>query len=379
MRILFLTKYPPTQASSRYCVYQYLPYFESQGVECVGSPFYDADSYAQIFGSGSFLRKCLLFVRCLLIRMRWLFSLGQFDMVVSHRECVPIGPVLFERVVRWRKKPFVFIYDDALFVFKPSTRNRLYDLFKSPRKFYTIFKQANLVIGANDYLAQVPRDAGANAKTLRIGEDLDRYTCPDVGQNQSEKTSSDDQSICIGWIGSPSTEKYLSLIRDPLNAIGRRFPGTRLLVIGGGKFQLDDMPVEHAAWSAATEVSNLHRIDIGLMPLPDEQWSLGKSGGKARLYMAVGIVPVVTDIGFNRDLIDDYSTGRLVGSIDQWEHAIAELIENCQLRHSISRQARATIEAHYSVTVTGKQYLDMLCETAGISLDRQKAAPSPAS
>ncbi len=177
----------------------------------------------------------------------------------------------------------------------------------------------------------------------------------------------DNGDIRIGWIGSPSTEKYLELVREPLESIGRRFPGTKMLVIGGGKFELDSMDVEHAKWSEATEVSNLHRMDIGLMPLPQEEWALGKSGGKARLYMAVGIVPVVSDIGFNQQLIDDYQTGRLIGQSDQWEPAIEELIVNYELRHSISKRARATIEQHYSVEVTGQRYLAMLREVVGDS------------
>ncbi len=366
MRVLFLTKYPPSQASSRYCVYQYLPYFRSQGLECEASPFYDDDAFAKIFRGASLLARCIAFVRCLVIRLLWLVKLGRFDLVVAHRECVPVGPILFERLIKLRRTKFVFIYDDALFVYKRSSKSRLYDLFKSPRKFFTIFKLADLVIGANEYLAQVPRERGANARELRIGEDLQRYT-----DRNDNRTQSEPHTITLGWIGSPSTEKYLKLIAEPLDSLAKRFPNTELMIVGGGSFKLDRMPVHHHPWSQETEVSNLHKMDIGLMPLPDEQWSLGKSGGKARLYMAVGIVPVATDIGFNRDLIDDYETGRLIENIDDWEESLAELIDNCELRHSLSKGARAKIEARYSVTVTGKQYLEMLHETAGIALPHE--------
>ena len=146
----------------------------------------------------------------------------------------------------------------------------------------------------------------------------------------------------------------------PLESIGKRHPNAKLIVVGGGKFQLDHLTVEHRAWQMETELQNLHDIDIGLMPLPQDDWSLGKSGGKARLYMAVGIVPVVSKIGFNEQLIDDRQQGRLIDSANQWKPALQELLTNPTLRHSLAAQARQKIENEYSVDVTGKHYLDLL-------------------
>ena len=48
------------------------------------------------------------------------------------------------------------------------------------------------------------------------------------------------------------------------------------------------------------EPANLLRaLDVGLMPLPDDEWSRGKCGMKALQYMAFGIPPVVSPVGVN--------------------------------------------------------------------------------
>jgi len=280
----------------------------------------------------------------------WLLWIRKYDLIVSHRECIPVGPVLFERLASWQR-PFVLIYDDALFIVKSSTTNKLFDWFKSAKRYPAILKLADLTIGTNDYLAAMATELGGNGKALKIGEDLSRYTV--------RKTNAND-SIALGWVGSPSTEKYLELIRSPLESIGQQFPNTKLIVVGGGKFQLDHLSVEHRPWQVETELQNLQDIDIGLMPLPQDDWSLGKSGGKARLYMAVGIAPVVSKIGFNEQLIDDRQQGRLIDSADQWVPALQELLTDHKLRHSLAANARQRIEEEYSIDITGEHYLDLL-------------------
>jgi len=60
------------------------------------------------------------------------------------------------------------------------------------------------------------------------------------------------------------------------------------------------------------------------MPLPDEEWSQGKSGGKARTYMAAGVPAVVSDVGFNRQLIENGRTGFLCATEERCARAEVE-------------------------------------------------------
>ena len=115
-------------------------------------------------------------------------------------------------------------------------------------------------------------------------------------------------------------------------------------------------------------------FDIGLMPLPLEEWSQGKSGGKARTYMAAGIVPVCTSIGYNQELIDSGRTGFLVESLSDWEDQLSLLIESPELRKKIGIAAREEVEERFSISGQAQKLKDVFDEVVSKSktMVRQK-------
>jgi len=84
------------------------------------------------------------------------------------------------------------------------------------------------------------------------------------------------------------------------------------------------------------------------MPLPPEDWAKGKSGGKARTYMAAGVVPVVAAIGYNLELVEHGRTGFLCASDDEWEAALEAAISDAALRQRVAESARAVVEERFS-------------------------------
>ena len=128
------------------------------------------------------------------------------------------------------------------------------------------------------------------------------------------------------------------------------------------------VPWDLRDWSIAAERQALAEFDIGLMPLPDEEWSLGKSGGKARTYMAAGVVPVVTAIGYNLELLTQKETGILITDQSTWADALEKLIEAPQARARLAQAARADVEARFSVSGQAAQIIDVL---EGVLRDRE--------
>ena len=136
-------------------------------------------------------------------------------------------------------------------------------------------------------------------------------------------------------------------------------------IVGGGSFSSEEMAVEHVPWNMDTEVAQLHNFDIGIMPLPEEEWSLGKSGGKARTYMAAGLPVVATGIGYNCQLIDDGRTGFLVKDPAGWVSTLSRLIEDHTLRQSIGAAARNDVTERFALSKLGPQFVTILREVAG--------------
>jgi len=175
MKVLFLTKYPPAGASSRYRVFQYLPYLDAAGVDYRVQSFMNPAMYALAQRPGHALRKSLHAAAALTRRLAALWRCGRYDLIFLQRECLPLGPPLMERLFRRWQIPTIFDYDDALFIVKPSTHNGFADGLRSGARTREILRLVDCVLAGNDWLRARAVDAGAAAaRTLHVAEDLAR-------------------------------------------------------------------------------------------------------------------------------------------------------------------------------------------------------------
>jgi glycosyltransferase involved in cell wall biosynthesis len=134
----------------------------------------------------------------------------------------------------------------------------------------------------------------------------------------------------------------------------------RFKVIGDGRYRDQELGIQGQDWSAETEVSDLSDIDIGVMPLPDDEWARGKCGLKGLQYMALGIPTIMSPVGVNTEIIDDGVNGFLAGDEDEWLTKLTSLIESAELREKLGREGRETVEQRYSVRSQRERYLSLL-------------------
>jgi glycosyltransferase involved in cell wall biosynthesis len=85
------------------------------------------------------------------------------------------------------------------------------------------------------------------------------------------------------------------------------------------------------------------------MPMPDEEWALGKCALKALQYMAAEVATVASAVGANREVIDHGRNGLLVTTTQEWLECIATLAEKPDLRRQIGAAGRRTVEEEYSM------------------------------
>lgn len=341
LSVLFLTRYPEEGASSRYRVFQYIPYLEKLGVTCHVQSFMDQSMYRASMSEGATGRKMLMTVSAAIRRLRTLLKHRRYDVVYMQRELLPFGPPLIESALKRSGTVLVFDYDDALFIKQPSRYNPLATLFRSPEKTIEILRLVDCTVAGNDWLRDSAVKVGGRAETIEVAEDTARFAGPE------EKFGEDRGPVTIGWLGSPSTSKYLNEIADVLREVASAHPEVRFEIMGGGEFAMDGVPWRLESWSLEAEREALKRYDIGLMPLPDQDWSRGKSGGKARTYMASTVVPVVSAIGYNNELLRHGETGFLCKTKDDWRKALEKLISDKALREKMARAARKDVEERF--------------------------------
>ena len=175
---------------------------------------------------------------------------------------------------------------------------------------------------------------------------------------------SNDRKVTIGWTGTFSSRPYLDQLRGVFQALAKRCD-FRLRVIGNFDYALAGVDLDVVQWTAAREVEDLQEIDIGVYPLPDDEWVSGKSGLKAIQYMAFGLPTVATAVGTTLRIVRHMENGWLVKSPDEWLGALDALIRNPALRRRLGEAARATVVANYSVDAIKSAYTNVLQEVSG--------------
>ena len=340
-RVLFLTKYSRTGASSRYRTFQYLPALQAAGVEYEVSPLFDDAYLANKYAYGQATSGDIL--RALVRRLRAVLTLPHGAVVAIEYELLPFLPTLLERWLVWRGCRLVIDYDDALF-HQYDQHPRWWVRLLLGGKIATAMRLAHTVVAGNAYLADYARRAGARrVEIIPTVVDLARYP--------ARTPTFDAPVFTIGWIGSPTSARYLLDIAPALAEVCRG-GRARVRLIGAGPIDLPGVPVQVLPWREESEVVEISRCDVGIMPLPDEPWARGKCGLKLIQYMACGLPVVASPVGVNSEIVQDGVTGFLACTMREWVQALERLRGDVDLRQNLGMAGRKRVEERYCLRIT---------------------------
>ncbi|MCA1635173.1 MAG: glycosyltransferase family 4 protein [Acidobacteria bacterium] len=340
-----------TNPSQRFRIEQWEPLLRERGIRISYKPFETKELNAVLYKQGQMAEKLRLVLSSLTRRFSEVRAARDYDAVYVLREAALLGPPLFERWIARSGVPFIFDFDDAVFERYVSPSNGYLSYLKFPGKTRSICRHAAHVMAGNEYLADYARRVNDRVTIIPTTIDTGKYTV--------EPRAQENDVPVIGWSGSYSTAQHLATLRGALRrlALQERF---LLRVIGAPGFKIEDVNVEAIPWRAETEVSELRTFDIGVMPLPDDQWSRGKCGLKALQYMALGVPTVCSPVGVNTEIIQDDENGLIASTEDEWVEKLTKLLRSAELRRRLGGAGRATVDARYSAEVQAPRVFEII-------------------
>ncbi|MBI2933218.1 MAG: glycosyltransferase family 4 protein [Planctomycetes bacterium] len=328
--------------SSRFRVLQYLPRLQADGwtvrvSACTPSaepPVKDGMLRGMMHGLGTLVR--------VHNRLRAALRVTAYDMIFIERELLPPFTPSTEELVRLLNRNIVFDFDDSLFL-------RYSDQAVNPVAL--VAKMARTVIAANEFLGEWALRHNDNVWVLPTPVDTDRFT-PD-------RVLGDGRLLV--WTGISANLPALELVRPALSTLARKYRDLRLRIVCDRPpaFELG-IPVEYVRWSPAVEVEAVRSADIGIMPLPDNDWTNGKAGYKVLQYMACGLPPIAAPYGVMSDVIDAGKCGLPAQDTDEWIEALDLFIGNAEMRASVGAAARKRAEDIYSVNALYPRWREVL-------------------
>lgn len=333
IRVLAFALYGPLAASTRHRLAQYVPGLEMRGIDLQICHLLDDDYLRSRFGGGPLPVATML--RTGIARLGDLIRQPNYDVVILHCELFPLLPGWIERALL--RSPYIYDFDDAFYLKYRSGRLGLARPLLGD-KFDTVIAGASAVNAGNHVLQRYALQRNTNSQYLPTVVDTDRYL-------PERRISS--ASFTVGWIGSPSTAGYLDDLVGPLSVIGAEGP-VRFVVIGGRAPVIPGVDVVEVVWEESTEVELINSFDVGVMPLPDDEWARGKCAFKLIQYMACAVAVIAAPVGANVDVVTQ-ECGFLAGTPQEWIEGLRTLRDDAEMRCKMGLAGRQRVKTNYSL------------------------------
>lgn len=352
MKIAILTPYPFAVApSQRFRHEHYLDFLEEQNITYEIFSFFDSETFAILYKPKQYLKKISGVFSGFYRRFKFLFNSKKFDYIYIHREASPIGPPFFEFVLsKILKKKIIYDFDDAIWHSNTSSANKIIASFKFHQKVQNICSWSYKVSVGNEYLKTFASNYNQNVEIIPTVVDMQK-THKGVQNQKVEKVN-------LGWTGTHSTLKYLDELVSVLQELEKKYDFNFIVISDKGP-ELPLKSLVFLPWNKTTEIEDLLKFHVGLMPLTQEKWAEGKCGFKAIQYMSLGIPAIVSPVGVNSKIVIHGINGFVASTKQEWLESIETLIQNEALRIEFGKKSILQIRENYSVESSKESFKNL--------------------
>lgn len=298
-----------------------------------------------------------------------LVRLPRYDAAYVFLWVTPLGPPIFERLVRALTPTLIYDIDDNIHIgqeidvrYNP---NPILRFLKGRKKPIYLMTNADHVITSAPFLEDEAKrfNRAGRATYITSSVDTDHFV--------PRAKRPDNPKVVIGWTGTFSSRPFLDMIAPMLRQLARR-RDFEFRIVGNFDYEMPGVDLKVVRFDKAREIEDLNHFDIGVYPLPDEPWVYGKSGLKAIVYMAMGLPVVASAVGTTPLLFEKGDIGAMVRTDEEWIAALTALIDSEDERRAKGRNARQVAVDNYSRQAVADQYWRVITST-GFGLVRGKS------
>ena len=355
LRILALVSKPAGMSpSQRYRFEQWAPHLaKTHAIEVDFAPFESPGLADLLYQPGHFIEKAWQTLAAFARRSKVIPRAPHYDMVVIHREAALIGPAIYERLLARTGTPIIYDFDDAVWSSTQLAVNGPFSRLHFFGKTSTICKLADAVTTGNEFLARYARIRNSSVQVIPSSIELASYPLIDESREK--------EKLVVCWTGSNSTLAHFDHARAALELLAQRLPLiVKVICNKPPETSIKGAEMRFCKWSAEHEAEDVGDCHVGIMPLPDNEATRGKSGMKMLQYMATGRPVVASPVGVNSQIIEHNENGFLAGSVEEWVIALEALARDAKLRFRLGQKARATVEKQYSAEASAKKFAELV-------------------
>jgi len=361
MRRLMACSHSRDDPASRFRVVQYLPFFTAAGWDVTHRPNRPSRYWTPRWPLRSLQRRAAVALRRA-SRERDVRDAARCDAVFVNRD-------LQEGRLEWEQRLFavnqrvVFDFDDAIYL-GPERRAHV----------GWVCAAAAWVTAGNESLAAFAREFTDRVTVVPSTVPVESYELHPLCRGAEPPGPAR-----VGWLGSDlSIRETLYPHWEMLGRLQSRL-GFEFVICsrprptpppGGPRWR-------HVAWSPETEARISRHVDVGIMPLVDDEFQRGKCGMKLLQYMAAGLPVVASPVGVNAGLVTPGIDGFLATTETEWGEALAMLAASPDRRRALGLAGRDRCVAGFSTAAWAPRLLEILDRAAGVAPGRPISPGGP--
>jgi len=340
-KIHFWVPYPKRSApSQRFRVEQYLPYLPLNIFSYTILSFIDSNTWKTYYLEGNNIRKYFGIVVGFLRRIGHLFQSVSADYIFILREASPVGPPIFEWLLaKVFQKKIIYDFDDAIWIPGGEEIGVAKKWLKATWKVKYIIKWSYKVVGGNEFLCNYARQYNSSVILIPTVVDTDKGHYKTRNQYEGDR-------IVIGWTGSHTTLHNLEEIEQLIPELKKEVDFDFLVISNKPPDWKFDFIFKK--WEVETELDDLLKMHVGVMPLKKGPWFEGKCGFKLIQYLACGIPAIASPVGVNPQIVRHEKDGFLAANKEEWIGYLKILINDADLRNNMGKNGRNHIVDEYS-------------------------------
>ena len=345
--IIFFPKYAGKSPSYRVRFLAYKEYLTNKNFKIYVKELFDEDFYnRRIFQKKINYSKSLFFY---IKRLFHILLLSKDSIAIIHIEILPYVPYLGEIILKIKKIPYIIDIDDAVYLRFYKKNFFLNYIFKL--KFHYMIKNSSTVFAGNNFHISNFKNINKNIHYMP--------TVINVKKNNKYLDINKHKKFTIVWIGTPSTSIYLLDLIETFNYL-TKYHELNLKLIGADKNILSNLKCSFVDWNEETELEELSKCHIGIMPLKNTHWELGKCSYKILQYMSLKLAVIASPIGTNKEIIQDNYNGLFAKNNNEWKLKILKLKDDIKLLNKLSKNGYDTILNNFNLEYFQKKYIDII-------------------
>ena len=348
-KIFFFTKYSHYSPSYRIRFLAYKHYLENNFYSVYTKELFDEKFYKNKIFKNKI--NIFLLIYFYIRRIYFLFFLQKPFIAIIHIEVLPFIPFLGEFILRLRKVPFIIDIDDAVY-FRFENTNKIFSkLYKN--KFKNMAKISDAVFAGNKFHINFFDNYSNNIKYFP--------TVIDCKNNDLYLNYKKHDRFTLVWIGTPSTSIYLKKLITVFNKLNI-LHNIDIKIIGANIDNISNLNSINLDWDEKTELYEITKCHIGIMPLNNTKWELGKCGYKILQYMSLKLPVIASPVGVNKEIIQNNYNGLLASSTNDWYNKILYLKQNPELMEKFSENGYVTVKKRFNLSNYYKKYIQTINE-----------------